>query len=334
MLASHPLPLLSIVVIGRNEGARLTTCLNSLQPLRKAFPLTELFYVDSASTDDSIQRANQEGATVLSVSSPKLSAALARNTGWQAAHGEFILFLDGDTVLDADFISLALPLFADPKVAVVCGQRRELYPSFSIYNYVCDLDWIYPTGLVDFCGGDALIRQTSLVQVAGYRADLIAGEEPELCQRLRLKGYKVWRLDHLITLHDLNITTFSQYWKRSFRTGFAYAEIAHCNHYQKNSLWQRASLHNFFKIFSFFSILIISLILMPYSFIPLIFLFILISLLLVRTAFKAADKTTSWKGRFLYALHTHFQHFPLFFGQCTYWLNYFRGLSRYLIEYK
>ena len=57
-----------------------------------------------------------------------------------------------------------------------------------------------------------------------FRSSLIAGEEPELCVRLRAAGWKIWRLDAEMTLHDAAITRIGQWWKRSVRSGYAFAE--------------------------------------------------------------------------------------------------------------
>jgi hypothetical protein len=70
------------------------------------------------------------------------------------------------------------------------------------------------------------MRLQALRQVGGYRDSLIAGEEPELCVRLRQAGWQIWRLDAEMTLHDARITRFAQWWRRSKRAGHAFAEGA------------------------------------------------------------------------------------------------------------
>ena len=88
------------------------------------------------------------------------------------------------------------------------------------------MEWDTPVGEAAHCGGDALVRTAALVPSGGYREDLIAGEEPELCVRLRTAGWKVWRIDHEMTRHDIALHSFAQWWKRSVRSGHAYAEGA------------------------------------------------------------------------------------------------------------
>jgi GT2 family glycosyltransferase len=158
------------------------------------------------------------------------TAARARNAG-AAALGDpapaFVQFLDGDCALREGWIETARAfLQAHPRAAVACGRRRERFPEASVYNRLCDREWDTPVGLASACGGDAMIRMSALREAGGYREDLIAGEEPELCLRLRRAGWEIWRLDAEMTWHDAAIARFSQWWRRSRRAGHAFAEGA------------------------------------------------------------------------------------------------------------
>jgi GT2 family glycosyltransferase len=157
------------------------------------------------------------------------TAARARNAGVAALGEEITLvqFLDGDCILRDGWLAAAeAHLSAHPQLAVVCGRRREEHPQTSIYNSLVDAEWDTPPGEARACGGDALMRLVALRAVGGYRAEMIAGEEPELCQRLRRAGWQIWRLDAEMTWHDAQITRFSQWWRRSLRAGHAFAEGA------------------------------------------------------------------------------------------------------------
>ena len=155
-------PLLSVVIIGRNEGQRLRRCLDSVAAMRDPGGPVEVIYVDSASTDGSPELARALGARVIGVQPERPSAALGRNAGWRAAHAPYVLFLDGDTILHPDFVVAALPHLAATEVAIVWGHRREIAPNASLFNRVLDLDWIYAPGRTEFCGGDALVRREAL----------------------------------------------------------------------------------------------------------------------------------------------------------------------------
>lgn len=216
------------VLIGRNEGQRLRTCLASMLPFTPA-----VVYVDSGSTDGSVALAQAMGADVVSLDmGTPFTAARARNAGFRrllALHPRirFIQFVDGDCEVVPGWLDTAQRyLEAQADCGVVCGRRRERYPAQSIYNRMCDHEWDTPIGDALSCGGDALFRVEALTQAGGYRDSLIAGEEPELCLRLRRNGWRVHRLDHDMTLHDAAITRWRQWWRRTVRAGHAFAEGA------------------------------------------------------------------------------------------------------------
>ena len=215
----------AIVVIGRNEGERLRVCLESA--LRCS---PDVVYVDSGSTDGSCELARSYSVHVVELDSElPFSAARARNAGFDFIHTrkpelEFVQFVDGDCELDPAWIECAQAAMVAPDLAVVCGRRRERHPERSIYNRLCDMEWDTPVGEALACGGDSLMRGEAFASVDGFDASVVAGEEPDLCLRLRQKGWKVRRLDAEMTLHDADMMHFSQWWKRMLRAGYAYAE--------------------------------------------------------------------------------------------------------------
>lgn len=214
-------------MIGRNEGDRLVACLRSAAP-----HVARMVYVDSGSTDGSVAAAEAAGATVVALDmSRPFTAARARNEGLASLLEEgpldYVQFIDGDCELRSDWIKTGRAfLDANPQAAVVHGRRRERFPDATVYNWLCDHEWDRPIGQAKSCGGDALMRVSALQQVGGYNATLIAGEEPEMCVRLRAKGWQIWCLDHEMTLHDAAMTRLGQFWKRHQRAGHAYAEGA------------------------------------------------------------------------------------------------------------
>ncbi len=217
---------IAAVVIGRNEGARLRACLASLGGVAR------VVYVDSGSTDGSPDMARAAGAEVVALDTAHpFTAARARNAGLAAletgAVPDFVQVIDGDCRLRAGWLDTARAfLRSAPEAAIACGRRREEDPDASVYNRLIDREWNTPTGRARACGGDALLRLGAVRDAGGYRAGLIAGEEPELCVRLRALGWQIWRLDAEMTWHDAGMTRFGQWWRRCRRTGHAYAEGA------------------------------------------------------------------------------------------------------------
>ncbi|MBA3597201.1 MAG: glycosyltransferase [Methylibium sp.] len=217
---------IGVVVIGRNEGERLGRCLRSVQSGTAA-----VVYVDSGSSDDSAMLARAIGVEVLLLDmSRPFTAARARNTGLRRLHElqpdvQYVQFIDGDCELIGDWLATA-SRFLDEHydVAVVCGRLRERFPQRSIYNLLCDMEWNRPAGEVRACGGIAMMRVEALAAVGGFREDLIAGEEPELCVRIRAGGARIWRLADEMAWHDAAMLHFGQWWRRATRAGYAYAE--------------------------------------------------------------------------------------------------------------
>jgi len=215
------------VAIGRNEGERLKRCLESLTAAER------IIYVDSGSTDGSVQWSRQRGFEVIELDAQTpFTAARARNTGFRrlrevAPDLPYVQFVDGDCELNREWPAQAIGyLDSHPEVVAACGRRRERFPEKSVYNWLCDMEWNTPPGQARAFGGDVMIRAAALEQAGGYRGDLIAGEEPELCVRLRAAGWQIWRLPVEMTLHDAAMTRFGQWWRRAVRGGYAFAQGA------------------------------------------------------------------------------------------------------------
>jgi cellulose synthase/poly-beta-1,6-N-acetylglucosamine synthase-like glycosyltransferase len=225
-LRGDPLAAIGVVVIARNEGERFRRCLASLESAG-----APIVYVDSGSTDGSVDWAWPRCSAVVTLDSTiAFTAARARNAGFEklvAAHPavELVQFVDGDCEVAPGWLDRATrEVLADPRRAVVCGRRRERFPSRSIYNKFCDIEWDTPVGAATACGGDFMVRVAAFREVGGFDAKVLAGEEPELCLRLRLRGWTIHRVAAEMTIHDAAIDRFAQWWRRSVRGGYGYAQ--------------------------------------------------------------------------------------------------------------
>lgn len=230
-----------VIAIGRNEGERLRRCLESV--LERGMPVV---YVDSGSTDGSMALARSKGADVVELDmSLPFSAARARNAGAErlvliTPAVRFVQFVDGDCEVRDGWIEWARREFESRSdVAVVCGRRRERFPGASIYNRLADLEWETPVGEVKSCGGDAMMRLAPFQQVGGFDPSVVAGEEPELCQRLRRAGWKVLRVDAEMTWHDSAMMRFAQWWNRQIRSGYGASDVATRFRDEKDALFVR-----------------------------------------------------------------------------------------------
>ena len=325
----------SVIVIGRNEGLRLEHCLHSVARADWGDTRHELIYVDSCSTDASVARAQAVGAMTMVVDEASPCAAKARNMGWRAARGQFVLFLDGDTELHPDFVRLALATLTETSLCAVWGHRRESNPSQSLYTRVLDLDWIYPVGRTLYFGGDVLVRRSALAEVNGFDPALKAGEEPELCARLRAAGWEIEHIDAPMTRHDLAVNSLRAYWLRAYRSGIAYAEVAERMRVRGDVLWQHESRRDFRHGILFMAAPLLLAAALWLNAALAMSLMVLGMLFLLRTAYRCAWKAPGqWTLCAQYAVHAHFQKIPALFGQ----LRWRRAAGRHseiaLVDYK
>jgi hypothetical protein len=325
----------SVVVIGRNEGARLERCLLSVRAAHWGAIRHELIYVDSNSVDGSAKRAARLGARVLSIGGAKPSAAAGRNIGWRAASGQLVLFLDGDTLLAPHFVLRALATLTDERVVAVWGHRREADPWQSIYTRVLDLDWIFATGTVDYFGGDVLVRREALTQVDGFDASLVAGEEPELCRRLRAHGWQIEHIDAAMTMHDLAINSLHAYWRRAERAGLAYAQVAERFANTADPLWLDECRRNRRQGGAMLALPFVLAALIHWAPLAAALVAAALAALMLRSASRCRWKCPGDPGlALLYAVHSQVQQVPILFGQWRWhWLARHQRQPD-LVEYK
>jgi cellulose synthase/poly-beta-1,6-N-acetylglucosamine synthase-like glycosyltransferase len=329
------LPHVAVVAIGRNEGEALRACLDSVLAMDYPRELLDVIYVDSASTDGSVAMAQALGVRTISLAGPT-TAARGRNAGWETTSAPFVLFLDSDTVLHPQFVRKAIRYLDDPALAGVFGNRRESRCGDSLYNAVFDLDWLSTEGPVRYFGGDALVRTEALRRVHGYDATLIAGEEPDMCRRMRALGYSILHIDAPMTMHDLAMHRFRQYWRRSVRTGHAYAEVSGRYADTPDPLWKAESQRNLQRglLWAGVPVLLILLALVLHAWWPLVLLLFLFIALPGRTAWRVRSRAPGWRLPLAYGVHSHLQHVPILLGQLGYWLRNKDRAARGLIEYK
>lgn len=320
-----------IVAIGRNEGERLKQCVRSAATAGAAATV----YVDSGSDDGSVEWARQQGVDVIELDlATPFTAARARNRGFNrlrqlAPELGYVQFIDGDCELDRDWPGHALLFLADqPQYCAVFGRRRERFPDRSIYNQLCDNEWNTPVGHARACGGDVMMRVDALEQAGGYRDHLIAGEEPELCVRLRAAGWQLRRLDFEMTKHDANMTRFTQWWRRTVRSGYAFAEGAALHGAPPERHWVWESVRAWaWGIFLPLAVIISATFVTPWAWL----------LLLVYPA-QIAKQILRSRGplrhRILISLFQVVARFPEAYGQLLYLRDRLSNRRGQLIEYK
>ena len=348
-----------VVVIGRNEGERLKRCLASVLA-QHAGPVV---YVDSGSSDGSVEHAKSVGVEVVDLDMTRpFTMARGRNAGldYLLEHYpgcEFVQFVDGDCEMAAGWIERGLQFLKQhPEFAGVCGNRSERYPDATIYNQLIAMEWQGSEGEVDACGGDAIYRVSSFSQAdqkssasrQPFNESMIAGEEADLCLRLRHQGWHLMRLDAPMTVHDANIQRFVQWWCRSVRCGHAYAQGYHlhrrdtghsADHYKRKALL--SSLFYGIALPALWVLLLVMQMMLSFSAVGQLFLLmaeLLVISFYLRIAQRAmcakSDARYSARQRALYALFIVLGKLPEAQGVLRYWLNCLRGKTSNIIEYR
>ena len=275
------------------------------------------------------------GAIVVDLDmSRSFTAARARNAGLRkvleaAPDLSYVQFVDGDCEVEAGWIDFARThLDAVPGVGAVFGRRRERFPERSVFNQLCDIEWDVPPGPVKSCGGDVMIRATALREVGGYRESMIAGEEPELCVRLRQAGWSIVCLARPMTIHDAAITRIGQWWRRVMRSGHAYAEgaVLHGSAPEYHSIRECRRILTWGAALPA-TILAATALISPWS----ALLALAYPAQVVRLALKSRQRT---KSPWLVARYSVAGNFPEAVGIMKYGMDRLRGTGGTLIEYK
>lgn len=317
------------VVIGRNEGTRLVNCLMSLQD-----EVDLVVYVDSGSTDASLENATRLGAEIVLLDeSVPFTAARARNAGFERImdRGDppaMVQFLDGDCRLEPGYLSqAAAELEGQDTLGVVTGWRAEIYPDASVYNQMCDHEWHGPVGDIAACGGDMMVKAAVFQQVGGFNPQVIAAEDDEFCTRLRKAGWSLCRLPLAMTHHDANMMHFSQWWSRAVRTGHGFEQVndLHPEYFQRERkrMWIYGAVLpalGLVGLLFFWPLLVLVLLLFAVSYIRTVLGLIRSGLPRLRAAHH---------GFYLFL-----SKFPNIVGAATYHMRKRKGADMVIIEYK
>jgi len=310
----------------------LTRCLQSAVAQTKT-----IVYVDSGSTDESVVYAESLRIDVvhLDMSQP-FGAGRARNAGFEhlvrtRRDLPYVQFIDGDCELIDGWLEFARQhLEKNSQWAIVAGRRRERFPERSVYNRLCDIEWNTPIGETKACGGDFMVRVSAFLEVDGFNPGVVAGEEPELCYRLRWKGWKIFRLDHDMTIHDAAITRLSQWWRRCVRSGHAYAQGFMLHGREQEHYCLRDSLRIWFWAFFLPAVaLITSLTIIPEFF----YLFLLYLVLFLKITVQIKSKIGRWGFAAIYAVFNILAKFAQLYGQFLFVIRLLLNKRILLIEY-
>ncbi len=180
---------LSIVIPAFNEERLIEQCLQSIATSvasnRKAGFSSEVIVVDNNSTDDTAMLAKRAGAQV--VFEPVNQIGRARNAGASQATGDWLLFLDADSLLSPDLLAEILRVI-ESGTYVGCGSTLTMKGLPWWASGILRL-WTGLSVALGWAAGALLVcRRDAFHEIGGFDQEIYALEEVRLSAQLRQWG--------------------------------------------------------------------------------------------------------------------------------------------------
>jgi len=217
-------PAVSIVVIGLNEAKNLENTFTAIRSMNYPGELVELIYVDSGSTDTSVGIAKRYCDKVF-VEPEWPTAARNRNRGLIESTHEYCHFLDGDILIDPDYIQHAIAKINEGEVQAVFGYLDEKSNKGLSRILLHDYKNRKP-GFINAPGAGGTFLKKVLVDVNGWDERIPRAEEMEIGDRLINAGYKIWYLNQKMGIHDFGVTNIFKLMKKQIGEGLSIGAVA------------------------------------------------------------------------------------------------------------
>lgn len=284
--------MISFIVIGRNEGWKLTKSIQSILDTIEYNDLLsfEIIYVDSDSSDDSIERVKKFNDVIIFKLTGDLNAGIARNVGAQNSKGDVLFFIDGDMEIQPKFLSLVYSIKNGLIHDFVSGNWINYYYNFSDKLLRKDN---YKEMEVDVyekvTGGFFLINKMSWNLVGGIDEKFKISEDIDIGMRLAKKGIFLLRKKEIGVIHH-TIDYFDK--KRMWKDFWTMNHIYGRSYLYRNHMLNRHMYHRLLRMDYTLLLLIISiLILLTLPNVGIVFISIYFISLIIRGKFSLGSIT-------------------------------------------
>ena len=219
---------ISFIVIGKNEGWKITKCFQSIIDTISFNNLVdyEVIYVDSNSTDDSIKRVLKFKDVKIFKIKSKPNAAIARNIGAQESSGQSLFFIDGDMEIDPNFLPLVFNEKDGLKYSFVSGQVENINrdKDWNIINKSYQFKNLNDDKYYSTTGGIFFIKKELWEKINGMDNRFRRGQDHDLALRLTRIGYPLLRKKEIIANHNtIPYTHTSRIWNTLFSGDVSYS---------------------------------------------------------------------------------------------------------------
>ena len=204
-------PLVSVIIVNFNGIDFLKNCLSSL--FEADYQNFECIIVDNNSSDESVEYVEDNFPKIKIIKlEQNMGFAKPNNIGAKKAKGEFLLFLNNDTIPKHDFISkLIEAMNQDPKIAICQSLLlKEDETVDSAGDFIDTLGRAYSSKkipnrnspILSARGASMMIRTDIFFDLGGFdRTFFVSYEDVDLGWRTWLLGYKVHIVPNSIVYH-------------------------------------------------------------------------------------------------------------------------------------
>lgn len=211
--------LVSIIIVNWNGKKHLSRCLRSLVEIK--YSNFEVIVVDNGSSDGSVEYIKRNFSQVKIIQNKKnLGFAGGNNIGIKKAKGEYVLFLNNDTEVTPNLLSILIDALekddkiaiAQPKIIFMDSNKLQaggdfLTSSGFLYHYGYGKDPNDPRynkkmEIFSACGACMVARSDIIRRIGPFDLDFFCYfEESDLCWRVNLAGYKVLYVPDAVVYH-------------------------------------------------------------------------------------------------------------------------------------
>lgn len=209
---------ISFIIVSKNEEKRIQTCIESVIECSREYKNSEIILVDSASTDKTVDISKYYPIKIIQLKPNwPLSPAAGKYIGFLHSKGNYLIFIDGDMLLEAGWLKEALPYLKKDGIAGISGNIINVFEDgcLSLADRRMNITFKFLSfGEVNVLVGPAMFKRNILEAVGCYHPFLKAGEEAELSYRIIVKGYKLLRLKIPMVIHRMESLHLFTYIKK------------------------------------------------------------------------------------------------------------------------